>query len=50
MCVTVLKPSGKIQIDDKRFDATCVKDCGPEGSRKEAVRKEGFNLIAEKVV
>jgi len=50
VCVTALKPSGKIQIGDERFDATCVKDFLPEGSRVRIVKKQAFNVIVERIV
>ena len=48
--VTALKPSGKIEIERKRFDATCVKDFVPEGRRVRVVRRQGFNLVVEEIV
>jgi membrane protein implicated in regulation of membrane protease activity len=48
ICLTDLKPSGKISIDGVPYDATSVEHFISKGSEVRVVKKRGFNLVVER--
>jgi len=50
LCVTDLKPTGKIKFRGKRYHATCINDFIPKGAVVRIVSAQGFNVVVEKLV
>ncbi len=49
-CLSDLKPSGKIDLNGKQCDATCLKEFIPRGSIVRVIKQQGFNIVVERVV
>ncbi|MCC5846226.1 MAG: hypothetical protein JJU05_18415 [Verrucomicrobia bacterium] len=49
-CLSDLKPCGLIEAGGKTLDATSLEHFIPKGSRVKIVKKQGFNLVVEKIV
>jgi len=50
ICLTDLKPSGKIEIDGKFHDATCANDFLSKGSKVKLTKRQGYYWVVEKIV
>jgi membrane-bound ClpP family serine protease len=48
-CQSDLRPSGKIRVDGRLCDATCLKEFIPEGSRVRVLKRRGFSLVVERI-